>query len=93
MVGAGAQVKVDKSRAGDLDLVEVAAVTHVLDKQGSDISRTLASGLGQPHGDVAGEVAVARVTRALERTDDGQVGGMFGQLWQFGQGGIENVGN
>ena len=76
-----------------IDLVEVAAVAYLVDQLRRDVSRALAGGLGQPHGDVTGKVAMTGVARALDSGRDRQVGSGFGKLRQLRQRRLENVSN
>ena len=86
-------MKVHKARAGNLDLVEITAGTHVLDQPGCDISRTHVCGFCEPHRDVAGKVAMTRIARPLNGALDREIGSGCGQLWQLRQRCLENVSN
>ena len=49
--------------------------------------RIAASGLGEPHGDVAREVAVARIARALDRAFDRKIARGVRKIGETGEGG------
>ncbi len=66
LVGAGAEVEIDETRAGDLHLGHVVAGRQCGDQRGGDGARIAACGLGQLHGGVGGEVAVFAGLGALD---------------------------
>ena len=73
--GSGPEIEIDETGAGDF-----GARHQLVGRQRGDdglrqLARIAARRLGQPHGDVAGEVAVLRIAGALHRDLGGFGGG------------------
>ncbi len=66
MVGVGGQAEIDKAGAGDLDAVDQCRRWHRGNDARSQIPWIGAGALGQHHRDIGGEIAVGRITRALD---------------------------
>ena len=64
--GIARQAEVDEARAGDLGARDEIALGKRGDDRLRQFARILAGGLGQPHRNVAGEVAVLFIARALD---------------------------
>jgi len=77
--GVFRQAEIDEAGAGDFRAGDQAVHGQGLDNRLRQVARVLAGGLGQAHGNVAGEVAVQGVARAL----DHHLGGIGG-VRQYG---------
>ena len=56
---------IDKAGSGDVEFVEIRVATQPFDDQRCQIPRFLLGALGQNHGRVRGQVAVAGIPRLL----------------------------
>lgn len=67
--------EVEEAGAGDLHLGQLLVGGDCLDQPGGQVARLHPGRLGQHHGDVAGEIAVATVLGVLHLDVRGQAGG------------------
>ena len=76
----GTQVKVDETRPGDLDFLELIRFRNLLDDCRRQVSRTAPRRFGEPHRDVGCEIAVRRITGALDGAQHRKVADGVGQF-------------
>ncbi len=70
VIGVLVEEKIDESGAGDLDFGDRGARRQRRLERFGELARILAGRLRQAHGDIAGEIAVLRVARALHLDAD-----------------------
>ncbi len=70
MVGAFRQKEIDESGAGHFDLGYRGVLRQCGGQRGCQCARILARGLGQAHGDIAGEIAMQGIARVIDLNDD-----------------------
>ena len=89
LLGAGGHAQVDEAGAGDVGRFDQAFGGRVGqqrgDQFGGQLARVHLQLLGQLHRDIAGDVAVRRVARALEHNGGREIGAGG----QRGEGGLE----
>jgi hypothetical protein len=80
-------MKIDESRTGNFDFRDLLAftqfvATQCLNKTGRNFARILAGRLRQSHRNIAGEIAMARVTRTLNGAGDVEFCSCFAEFGQ-----------
>ena len=90
---SGTEVKVDETGSRDLDLVDQLAFRNSRDNNLRDLSRIASHGLGETHGNVGREVAMARVTSTLDRRSYRCDFGGFRQLRKTVKCSLDQVGD
>ena len=85
----GAQVEIDEPGPGDLDLLELVGFRKLFRDGRGDVTRAAPGGLGEPHGQVGGEVPVSDVPGALDRALGLEPSSRFGEVGQAGQSVVE----
>ena len=85
MEGRRAQVEIDETRAGDLDLIQLVGIGQLLHDGGGNIAGAAAGRLGEPHSDIGCEVPVSGVTGALDRALGCETTGSVGEVGQAGK--------
>ncbi len=81
-----AQEKVDEARARNLDLVDRIAVAERSDDLLRKLTGVTARRFCELHRDIACEIAVGRIARALDGAADLKAGGGGAQVGEFGKG-------
>ncbi len=66
MIGVGSDEEVDETGARDLDLGDGGIGRQAGNQRFGQLARILARALGEPHRDVAGKIAVLRITRTFD---------------------------
>ncbi len=87
--GRRAQVEIDETGAGDLDLLQLVGVRQLLRDGGSDIAGAAARRLGEPHRNVGCEVTMRGIAGALDRALSLEPPGRVSEVGQAGQSVVE----
>ena len=85
--------EVEEAGAGDLHLGQLLVGGDCLDQPGGQVARLHPGRLGQHHGDVAGEIAVATVLGVLHLDVRGQAGGQGAVRGQLVEGLLDQLAN